>query len=87
MSSEILTDEVAVVTTAAELQQAVATGAPNIELRAHIDLSSSPPVAIPPPTAHLNPEPQYVLLGIVPISIKSIRVRPLISDHHCVAYR
>ena len=54
MSSEILTDEVAVVTTAAELQQAVATGAPNIELRAHIDLSSSPPVAIPP---HGAPKP------------------------------
>ena len=59
--------------TAEELQAAVAGGVQNIELRAHIDLSDSPPVAIPSPTT--TGKTQYVLLGIAPISVKSIRVR------------
>jgi hypothetical protein len=56
--------DVTVVTTAAALQEAVVAGEPHIEVQAHLNLTSLPLI-------------QNRLLGTIPPTIKSIRVRGL----------
>lgn len=56
--------DVTVVTTAAALQEVVAAGTPHIEIQAHIDLTTVEVVEL-----------TFLLLGEIPDSVKSIRVR------------
>ena len=61
--------EVAVVTTAEELVEQVQAGAPHIQIRAHLDLSTLPTI---------DEEPFYgVLLGEIPRTVKIIQVSPM----------
>lgn len=63
--------EVTVVTTAAALQEAVECGMPHIEIQSHLDLTT------------LDLASTFRLLGTIPPTVKSIRVRCI--SHTCLS--
>lgn len=66
-------EEVTVVTTAAALQESVLAGKPHIEIQEHLDLTALELLDFTL-LRDLEPTSQSYLLGIVPSTVKSIRV-------------
>lgn len=74
---------VTVVATAQQLQGAVGRGEPHIEIRQHLDLSELTPVE--PGGAAAAAGFESLALGVLPASVKSIRVRtPSMTSMRCI---